>query len=301
MAANRARPASVTGKVRTYTVKSGSRSDATAVCIARPIRFGSANRPMLVTASVNVATVKNVRDFRRVRSVIDLRRSAEATATSLRADDDAVADRDDPACPPRQLTIVRDVQHRLTLVIQTLEQLEHLAGRDRVEVAGRLVTDDQLRITGQRAGDRDTLLLTTRELRRQMIGLIAQADELQVMAGARKPLPLRPFAREVERQHRILERRQRRQQLEKLEDDADVSAAPDRELFLAHRVDPPPVNRDRAGGRPVDPRDQVQDRRLPTPRRPDDRHQLPRTDRQIDTAQRRILEPTHPITLLDPR
>jgi hypothetical protein len=62
--------------------------------------------------------------------------------------------------------------------------------------------------------------------------------------------------------------------LEELQDDTYVLTTPDRELLLAHRVDPPPVDRDCSGSRAVDPRDKVQDRRLPAPRRADNRNQL---------------------------
>ena len=72
-----------------------------------------------------------------------------------------------------------DVQHRLALGVEPRQHLEHLRRGVGVEVAGRLIADDQHRITCQRARDRDPLLLTTRQLRRQMIELVPQPDELR--------------------------------------------------------------------------------------------------------------------------
>ena len=164
---------------------------------------------------------------------------------------------------------------------------------------GRLVAHDQPRIGRERARDRDPLLLPAGELRRQMIELVAEPDQLEVVPRPLEPLALRAAAEEVERQHRVLERRQRRQQLEELEDDPDVRAPPHRQLLLAHLVEALAVEGDRAGRRPVDPRDHVQDRRLAAPRRPDHRHHLAGGDREIDAAQRAIVDLAHPVDLLD--
>ena len=49
-------------------------------------------------------------------------------------------------------------------------------------------------------------------------------------------------------------RRQRRQQLEELEDDAEVAPAPERHLALAQRVHGGAADEHLAGGRPVDAR-----------------------------------------------
>ena len=69
------------------------------------------------------------------------------------------------------------------------------------------------------------------------------------------------------------------EQLEELEDDADVRTSPDRELLFVHPVELPSVDGHRPGRRPVDPGDQVEDRRLAAARGPDDRDHLAGTDR----------------------
>ena len=123
-----ARRSSASGLVK--TVRSGSLPASTSACIERSISVGSAKMPMLATASASVATAKNVRDRRRLRSVIDLRESAETMPAASGATTSAVADRDDPVRPARQLEVVRHVEDRLALVVQPLEQLEHLRRGD---------------------------------------------------------------------------------------------------------------------------------------------------------------------------
>ena len=59
-----------------------------------------------------------------------------------------------------------------------------LPGR-RVEVAGRLVGEDHARLDGERAGDRDALLLAARELRRQVVGALGEADLARAAPRAR--------------------------------------------------------------------------------------------------------------------
>jgi hypothetical protein len=152
---------------------------------------------------------------------------------------------------------------------------------------------------GSAASARDSLLLTAGQLSWQVIGLVAQADQGQVAAGPVEPFPFGAAAGEVQRQHRVLQRRQRGQQLEELEYHAHVPAPPDGQFFLAHQVDPRSADRHRPRGRPVDPGDQVQDRRLAAARRAHDGHQLAGPDLQVDAAQGRVVHPAHPVGLLD--
>ena len=158
----------------------------------------------------------------------DLRVGAASISASSLGDDDAVADGNDAVRAPSQPEVVRDVQHGLALVVQPREKLEHLSCSHAVQIAGRFIADDQLRVVRQRASDRDPLLLATRQLCGQVIDLVAQPDEIEIVACALEPLPLGPASSEVERQHRILQCRQRRQQLKELVHDTNVRAPPDR-------------------------------------------------------------------------
>src|SRR5512132_3731610 len=124
--------------------------------------------PTLATANASVRTVKTARALRRVRSLTDFLRSAEAMTASSLSDDEAVTDRHHPPGACGQVEVVRDVEDGLALVVEPVQQPEHLGGRLRVEVSGRLVADDQLRVGCEGTGDRDPLLLTAGELRRQV-------------------------------------------------------------------------------------------------------------------------------------
>ena len=75
-------------------------------------------------------------------------------------------------------------------LVQPLEQVEHLRRRLRVEVAGRLVADQQRRVGRERARDRHALLLAARQLGRQVVELVAEPDQLEV-SRAFAPLALR--------------------------------------------------------------------------------------------------------------
>lgn len=58
------------------------------------------------------------------------------------------------------------------------------------------------------------MLLATGELGGESIGLVGQADSLEVVSGGFEPFGLRSPPEEVEREHRVLESGQGRQQLE---------------------------------------------------------------------------------------
>ena len=60
--------------------------------------------------------------------------------------------------------------------VQAFQQVEDFVGRRRVEVAGRLVGQDELGVVHQAAGDRHALLLAAGELRRPVVEPLAQAD-----------------------------------------------------------------------------------------------------------------------------
>ena len=65
------------------------------------------------------------------------------------------------------------------------QQVEDVPAVVRVEIAGRLVGEDQRRIVGQRARDGDALLLAARQLRRVVMSAIVQADLVEQRLRAR--------------------------------------------------------------------------------------------------------------------
>ncbi len=133
--------------------------------------------------------------------------------------------------------IVGDHQDGLAALDELLEQLEDRFGRDRVQVAGRFVRHDQRRVVRQGAGDGGPLLLTAGDRAGQLVGLIRQLDQIEQFEGARAALGGFVFAGELHRQSDVLGQAEGGQQLEELEDDAHILAAPDRKLALAHLMD----------------------------------------------------------------
>ena len=59
------------------------------------------------------------------------------------------------------------------------QQLEDLVARLAIEVAGRLVAQQQRRVGDDRAGDADPLFLSARQLARIVVGALAQPDHAQ--------------------------------------------------------------------------------------------------------------------------
>ena len=54
------------------------------------------------------------------------------------------------------------------LIVQPLKEGEDLLGGDRVQISGRFIGEDEIRIVDEAASDGDTLLLATGQLRRLM-------------------------------------------------------------------------------------------------------------------------------------
>ncbi len=105
------------------------------------------------------------------------------------------------------------------------EERDDLPPAARVEVASRLVGEEDRRVVGERPRDRHSLLLPAREARRA-VPLALRLDPDLRQEGAR-PLapPPRRAPRQGEGQGDILQRRQRGDEVERLEDEADPLAA----------------------------------------------------------------------------
>ena len=99
-----------------------------------------------------------------------------------------------------------------------------------VEVAGRLVGEQQRRLGHQRARDRDALLLAARELGRRVLRAVGEPDRCERLAAraARRSRARTPPV--DQRQLDVLERGRARQQVEALEHEAEVVAAQQRAL-----------------------------------------------------------------------
>ena len=100
------------------------------------------------------------------------------------------------------------------------------------------------------------------------------------------PFAVRLEAGEREREHDVLCRREHREQVEELEDEADVLAPQQRQVVVAELGDVLAADRHAARGRAVEPGEDVHQRRLAGARRAHDRGQLAGGDAEIDAAER---------------
>ena len=160
------------------------------------------------------------------------------------------------------------------------------AGVARVEVAGRLVAEQQARRADQRAGDRHALLLAAGQLRRQEVGAVGDADPVERGERALAAALARPAAVDL-RQHHVLEHRAVGEQVERLKDEAQRAPA------QRARARPPSSSRDvdavdqaaPAVGRSRQPT-MFSSVDLPEPDGPDDRDRVAALDDEVDAAQR---------------
>src|SRR5207249_3976457 len=116
------------------------------------------------------------------------------------------------------------------------QQLQDRRAGVRIEVAGRLVGQHDARLVDQRARDRHPLPLAAGQLGRAVPAAGAEADALERVRSTAAALAPR-YAAIAERQLDVLERREPRQQVEALEDEADLSSAQRREPVRSDRLD----------------------------------------------------------------
>ncbi len=68
--------------------------------------------------------------------------------------------------------------HRAPALCDVAEQREHLVGRGGVQIAGRLIGDDDVGVVGQRPRDRDALALASGQLMRAFVDLLGEAQRV---------------------------------------------------------------------------------------------------------------------------
>ena len=123
----------------------------------------------------------------------------------------------------QQMEIVGGDDDRGAELVQRIEQIEQAPRHFRIDVAGRLVGDEQFGPADHRAGDGDALLLAARQGRRAGAGAVGEADPGEHLPDRRlEILVLDPG--DAQRQRDIVEGGKMRDQPEILEDDADPPA-----------------------------------------------------------------------------
>ena len=149
-----------------------------------------------------------------------------------------------PVAARRQRRVVRDQHQRGAVLAMAAEQkLDDFRSGRFVEIAGRFVGDDDGGIGRKRAGERDALLLAAGQFGRVMAEAVFQPDRGQLALGARKSIAR---AGKFERHGDVLQCRHGRNEVEGLEDDADMASPEAREFVLTERLQVLSGNDDRA-------------------------------------------------------
>src|SRR6478735_11646537 len=199
-------------------------------------------------------------------------------------DDLAVGHEDDPVGGTAgEAHLVGDDDHRHAAAGQLGHHVEHLGDHLRVEGRGRLVEQHHLGVHRERTCDRDTLLLTTGELRGVLLGLGLHTDPFEQL---HRPLLGGGLAHlaDLDRPERdVLEDRLVREQVERLEDHPDVGTQVGELLALLGQL--LAVDGDRARLDRLEPVDGAAQRRLARPGRTDDHDDLAGADGEVDVLE----------------
>ena len=171
------------------------------------------------------------------------------------------------------------------LGVQATQQGEDLVGGPRVEVAGRLVGEQQGGPRHQRPDDGHPLLLAARERHRGAVGQRAQAHGLEQRHGLGHQRRGRPTLARQPRHHHVLERREGRQQVVELEDEADGLAAQPRAGLVVERAGWLAEQFDLALGGRIELAQQVQQGRLARTRRANECGELAAAQLEAEAVQ----------------
>ncbi len=201
----------------------------------------------------------------------------------LVGDDAAVAQRDAPVGARGQVVVVRDEDERRPVAPVHLDhEVEDVPAVARVEVARRLVGQKDRRLVGEGARDGHALLLAARELRRIVVRARRQ---LHVFEESPRTFARVAAAGNLQRREHVLKRRHRRDEVEGLEDEAELAAAEPRQRVLAHARNLFAVDENAPRRRRVKPCDETEQSGLAAARRPDDGDELAVGNLQVKLAQ----------------
>ena len=141
---------------------------------------------------------------------------------------------------------MRRDDHRHAARRELAHDVEHLGDELRVEGARDLVEEHEVRLHRQRPDDRDALLLAAREPVGVVRGLVLEAEAARAAPSPASSASARDAAEDLPRRQRdVVEDAQVREQVERLEDDADP--APDAVDVDARRGDVLAADLDPAG------------------------------------------------------
>src|SRR3954471_13232293 len=196
-----------------------------------------------------------------------------------------VADVNEAVGDPRRGGVVADDHDRAVLRSGQLgDRVVDEARARLVELAGRLVREQQPRPVRKRRAERDPLLLAARELPRPRAELVAEADAPQQVLGARRPLAALGAKAQADELARVELGRERA--LVVLVEVADDLRAVARAAAAAERAQVGVEDADRPGRRQVEPREDAQERGLARAARAEHGQDLALRDRQGQALER---------------
>ena len=159
------------------------------------------------------------------------------------------------------------------------QEIDDLLAGDLIEIAGRLVRDQDRGVGRQRPGQRHALLFTAGQLGRVVMQPVAEADRCQFLRGTLCRLGM---TSEFQRHRDIFQRRHGRNQMERLEHDPDLAAAKARQRVLVEGIERGAVDHHLSAIRTLQPRHYHQQCGFPRARRADQADRFTRRHAQAD-------------------
>ena len=194
--------------------------------------------------------------------------------TGVERHDVAVLDREDAVGHRRDLRAVgHEHQAAAGLARDAVEERHHLLAGRVVEVAGGLVGEEEPRVLHEGAGDRDALLLAARQAVGEGPLAALEGHFGEERAGPRGGV-LRRAPAELGRQLHVLEDGEGRDEVEELEDEAEVVAAEEGPPGGGEAAEAGARHPDLARGGGVDAGHEVEQRALAAAAAAPDRHDL---------------------------
>ena len=180
--------------------------------------------------------------------------------------------------------VCRDQSREAGVADKVEKRVQHaLAGRV-IEVAGRLVAEQDLGVVGKRSGERDALLLASRKARRPVPGARRKADLIEERGRLFPRLSARHCGNHL-RQHDIFERREFRQQMMELVDEADGGAPQQSPPLVVETGAIFTADKYRAAVRTLQEAGDMEHRRFPSTGRAYQCHNLSGPQDEVDSLQ----------------
>ena len=171
------------------------------------------------------------------------------------------------------------------LAIELGHQRQHPRAVVGIEVAGGLVGDEQGRLVHERARDGRALHLAAGHFLWVVPQAMGDADALGQARGAAGGLAHGHPAQQA-RQRDVVAERQRRQQVEELEDEANALPPDAGELVVGEAFERAALERQLAGGGPIHRATEVQQCRFAATRRAHQGHEIAAVDGESDSVER---------------